>query len=350
VLTLRFLQLVLNGTAYKLLTAEARETLPKSVANKTLLEIITVFANRYQAPTDQPRQDVPRVEDIAKYWAGTIEEIMSEGHDRNNIHDQNLVAAMLAVMAGFTTRQERCSQSILAPLLPRLLQLNDGPADSLAGSANSTIGLFTARQLYVITKEGESLSKSNHALVKPFHRQWTYETIVRPLLYTALARPAKAKESTDLAQTNYRIAGITLLRNLDFDQYEADIADVTRLILGTIAPANETPASDIHTALQTLRKILAASPKTVQEHLKSAVTACIAILGRWLQPQPQSLALPVLNALRSSLEVLYLLTNGLSVPQKEPYLQTVRDALDLATASSSRELRQAAHLAKSKWN
>jgi hypothetical protein len=315
-----------------------------------LLEMVTVFANRYiQPPAADEVREVQTPEDIAKYWARIIGEHVVGHENLDRVHARGLVACMLAVTSGFAARQDPSVATVLAPVLPTLLQQNGGPLGTDSSTKELSIGEFTARQLYVVAKAGEALAKSNHATVRPFHRQWTYETLVRPLLKLALAPSPNSTQNSSVMQRNYRIAGLTALRDLDFGLYEADKEDVARLALGALSSVGSLPAEDIQTTLQTLRKILIASPRTVQDHLKSTVTACVAVLERWLTPQPGIIKAPVLGAMLMALEVLYILPNGLSVPQKEPHLQTVRDALDLATASTSRQLRQRAQYAKSKW-
>jgi DNA repair/transcription protein MET18/MMS19 len=237
--------------------------------------------------------------------------LSAEGLNRQSIH---------AVFSIFKALIFRNAQ-LLNEVFPSLIE-------ALEDDKN---GIWVAQGFSRLLQPDEILTKENHCVISPLHKQKTFAVLVPGI--TKGFRGAKPE-----LKKNYLIALSGILRWLSYTALEPQVSSLSPLLLQTLDIEGE---EDIKAGtIDTLNSILIENAKVLEEHAGSIITRLLNISSvNSVSPKIRAKALHSLAFIPAQLRMEVIL----------PYRKQVVKKLTAALDDKRRIVRAEAVRCRSKW-
>ncbi|KAK4035162.1 Dos2-interacting transcription regulator of RNA-Pol-II-domain-containing protein [Parachaetomium inaequale] len=305
-----------------------------------------ILANKYKEGPSTPEPLV--MKQTLDHWGTWLKEATtSSPPDASTFQAHTKIA--LNVIAGAAARQDK---HVLA-LIPTLHQAASSPHPN---------GEILARSLGLIVKQNDLLTPENHAVVKRFHKQWTYSHLAKPLL-----QPAQPGRPADpLTTTRYRIAVLSVISNCPFSVYQDDLPLLIRLLVTALAGSSraeladdeETGWSQTAAALGVLVEILTHESGALTGYLREVIGGVTRV---YQECSPQTLrkknegvgtqwgAARTALCRRLALQVLGGIPSRFEERHVRAYALPTQRMLAAACGDPVRRVREVARVARGSW-
>jgi DNA repair/transcription protein MET18/MMS19 len=203
----------------------------------------------------------------------------------------------------------------------------------LKALSDQSAGYFVAQGFSTLLQPEEVLTKENHCLISPLHRQKTFALAVPAIIdgYRSVSSDVKK---------NYLVALSGILQWLPYSAFEAEVSSITPLLLQTLDISGEYEIK-----LGTIDKIIAIlqeNPRVVEEHVASVITRLLNLSNPKLQQNP-----PAVRA--KSLQCLSMLAFKLRLEIVLPFQKQVVKKLIDSLDDNRRAVRAEAVKCRTKW-
>lgn len=294
-----------------------------------------ILANKFKPEPSTPVQELEVLKRVLDFWGNWLKKETADPSPADPTTFRAHSTTALSVIAGAAARQD-----------PHVLTLI--PALHEAASTPTPNGEILAASLGLIVKQNPLLTTENHAIVRRFHKQWTYAHLAKPLLQPA--QPG-APGSDPLTATRYRVAVLSIVANCPFTVYQDDLTPMIRLLVTALSQrtglSDETAWSQTVAALEVLVEVLGSEPDALTGHLRAVIGGATGVYQECASQQKggavrtlcRRLALQVLGAVPGRFEERHVRAHA-------PPTQRI---LAVACGDSVRRVREVARAARASW-
>jgi len=220
-------------------------------------------------------------------------------------------------MKGLILRNDPLSTAIY----PRLLKILE----------NEGCGKIVAYGFSTLLEPDELLSKENHCIISPLHKQKVFATLIPSIFNSYRSASASIKQ-------NYLIAFSGIIQWLSYETIESDVGSVTPLLLQSLSIEGE---NDIKVAnVEQITNIIQQNSQVFEDHASSLISLLINLSSS----QKHS---PTLR--EKAIQCLALLAERIRKEIIIPYRKQVIKKLTPALDDRRRAVRTEAVRCRTKW-
>jgi DNA repair/transcription protein MET18/MMS19 len=292
-----------------------------------------ILANKFKPEPSTPVQELEVLKRVLDFWGDWLKKETADPSPADAAAFRAHSTTALSVIAGAAARQD-----------PHVLTLI--PALHEAASTPTPNGEILAASLGLIAKQNPLLTTENHAIVRRFHKQWTYAHLAKPLLQPA--QPG-SPGSDPLTATRYRVAVLSIVANCPFTVYQDDLPPLIRLLVTALSQrgglSDETAWSQTVAALEVLVEVLGSEPDALTGHLRAVIGGAT---GVYQECAAQKGAVRTLCR-RLALQVLGAIPGRFEERHVRAYAPPTQRILAVACGDPVRRVREVARAARASW-
>jgi DNA repair/transcription protein MET18/MMS19 len=228
------------------------------------------------------------------------------------------------------------SLSVVFSILKALVLRNAPTLNNIFSSlvrklADERVGLSVAHGFSTLLRPDEILTKQNHCIISPLHKQKTFAMLIPDIIQAVRTAGIEQRK-------NYLIALSGILRWLPFAVIEPEVSSLSVLLLQTLDIAGE---DDIKVGtMDMLILILQEQSQVLEEHIGSVITRLLSITSSYQNPP---------RVREKALHCLTLLPVKLRTEVVLPYRKQVVKKLTAALDDRRRAVRTEAVRCRTKW-